>query len=105
MADFELFTAIALSLPGTISAPHFDRLAFKVKRIYASLPADGLSANIKFTPEEQEMKCLLAPEIFERIENAWGRQGWTHMALAPAGEDDVRAALTLAHAHGAALKP
>src|SRR5262245_9230817 len=37
---------IAMSLDGTVEAPHFDRVAFKVARIYATLPPDGLTANL-----------------------------------------------------------
>ncbi|WIY54414.1 MmcQ/YjbR family DNA-binding protein [Devosia sp. YIM 151766] len=99
MASAETFTRIAMALPGTTSAPHFDRVAFKVKRNYATLAADGLSANLKFTPEEQELKCLVAPDIFEAIDNGWGRQGWTTIMLAPATEPDIAAALAMAHAH------
>ncbi len=44
---------IALSLDGTTEAPHFDRAAFKVARIFVTLAADGRTANIKFTAEEQ----------------------------------------------------
>src|SRR6218665_2925693 len=36
------FRAIAMSLPESTEAPHFDRAAFKVKRIYATLAADGM---------------------------------------------------------------
>jgi hypothetical protein len=32
---------IALALAGTVEAPHFDRAAFKVARIYVTLAADG----------------------------------------------------------------
>lgn len=99
MADAEHFARIALALPDVTSAPHFDRTAFKVKRIFATLAVDGLSANLKFTPDEQEFKCQLAPEIFQAIDNGWGRQGWTTMQLAPATEDDIGAALEMAHAH------
>ncbi len=101
MANSEIFTRIAMALPGTVSAPHFDRIAFKVNRIYATLAADGLSANINFTPDEQALKCMVAPEIFRAIENGWGRQGWTSMWLEPATEADVEAALAMAHLHGA----
>jgi hypothetical protein len=45
---------IALSLEGTAEAPHFDRAAFKVVRIYATLAADGRTANLRFTPDGQE---------------------------------------------------
>lgn len=98
------FRRIALSLPGTTEAPHFDRAAFKVKRIYATLAADGKTANLVFTPDEQEFKCQLAPEMFSPVNNAWGRQGWTTLLLAAADQADVQAALELAHAHGAAQK-
>lgn len=104
MVDAATFTRIALSLPGTTSAPHFDRVAFKVKRTFATLAADGRSANIKFTPEEQELKCMVAPEIFRAIDNGWGRQGWTTMTLASANEADIVAALELAHMHAVAKK-
>lgn len=106
MADSESFARIALALPGVTSAAHFDRTAFKVKRTFATLAADGLSANLNFTPDEQEFKCKLAPKIFEAIDNGWGRQGWTTMWLTEAAEDDVAAALMMAHVHatGAAKK-
>ncbi len=72
---------IALALEGTTEAPHFDRAAFKVARIYVTLAADGRTANFKFTPDEQEFKCMMAPEAFSPIPNAWGRQGWTAAKL------------------------
>ena len=99
MVDSERFSSIALALPDAISAPHFDRIAFKVKRTFATLATDGLSANFNFTPDEQEFKCQLAPDVFTPIDNGWGRQGWTTMWLAAATEDDVKAALAMAYAH------
>ena len=99
MADSESFTRIALALPGATSGPHFDRTAFKVKRTFATLAADGLSANLKFTPDEQEFKCQLAPEVFQAINNGWGRQGWTTIWLGAATDEDVAAALEMAHVH------
>ena len=102
MADSETFTRIAKALPGTASAPHFDRTAFRVRRIYATLAGDGLSANIKLLPDEQELKCMVAPELFKPLNNGWGRQGWTRLDLGAAGEDDIAAVLSMAHRHGAA---
>lgn len=90
---------MALAFPGTGEAPHFDRAAFKVDRIYVTLTGDGLTANFKFTPDEQEFKCQLAPEVFAPIDNAWGRQGWTVATLAAATMDDIQLALEMAHAH------
>jgi hypothetical protein len=93
------FRAIALALVGTTEAPHFDRAAFKVARIYATLAADGQTANLKFTPDEQEFKAMLAPEALVPIDNGWGRQGWTTAVLAKLSEAELRAALEMAHAH------
>ena len=52
MATASDLRCIALSLEGTIEAPHFDRAAFKVIRNYVTLAGDGLTANFKFTPDE-----------------------------------------------------
>jgi|SRR5688572_27891922 hypothetical protein len=96
---------IALALEGTSEAPHFDRAAFKVKRIYATLAADGKTANLKFTPDEQEFKCMLAPEVFAPVPNAWGKQGWTTLTLATATAADLKVALEIAWAHAVPAKP
>ena len=102
MADARDVTRIALSLEGTIAAPHFDRTAFKVVRIFATLGEDG-SLNLKLTPDEQEFRVLMAPEIFSVIPNAWGGQGWTAVDLAAIGLDAL--ALRMAWAHGRARRP
>ena len=72
---------IALSLQGTTEAPHFDRTAFRAKRIYVTLAADEKTANFMFTPEEQEFKCMMAPEAFAPVPNAWGKRGATTAIL------------------------
>ena len=99
MADGTDLRRMALALPGTTEAPHFDRAAFRVDRIFVTLDADGRTANFKFTPDEQEFKCQLAPEVFVPLDNAWGRQGWTTVRLTDATEADLRAALEIAHVH------
>lgn len=90
---------LALAMEGTSEAPHFDRAAFKVARIYVTLAGDGRSANFKFTPDEQEFKCMLAPEAFTPIPNAWGKLGWTTAELSKLSVADLKAALELAWAH------
>jgi predicted DNA-binding protein (MmcQ/YjbR family) len=96
------FTEIALALPGTTAAPHFDRTAFKVRRIYATLAADGLTANLKLKPDEQEFKVLLAPDAFAPVAGGWGRQGWTVVTFANLSREELAAALDVAWRHGAA---
>lgn len=99
MAGAEDVRRIANSLEGTVEAPHFKRTAFKVARIYATLTADGRSLNLKLTPDEQELKCLVAPELFTPVPNAWGKQGWTTLQLEAAGTADLESALEMAWRH------
>jgi hypothetical protein len=96
MANGEDFRRIALSLPGVTEAPHFDRLAFRAKRIFTTLAADKKSANIRFAPDEQELKRLTAPEIFTPLAGGWGAQGWTRADLAAIKASELRAALEAA---------
>jgi hypothetical protein len=95
---------IALSLAGTIEAPHFDRAAFKVARIYVTLAADGRTANFKFTPDEQEFKCVLAPEAFTPVPGGWGRQGWTTAKLSALSAAELKDALEMAWRHAVAKR-
>lgn len=99
MASAEDLDRIAMALPGTSRAPHFDRVAYKVKRIYLTLAADRLSANLKLSHDEQQLKCTVAPDAFHPVANAWGRQGWTVMDLAAVTEAELEAALRTAWAH------
>ena len=95
---------LAMALEGTSEHPHFDRAAFKVVRIYATLAADGKSLNLNLTPEEQEFKTMLAPEVFTPIPNKWGVSGWTTVDLKAIGRAELAAALQMAWEHGRAKK-
>jgi hypothetical protein len=99
MATGKDLRRMALAMEGTTEAPHFDRAAFKVARIYVTLAADGRTANFRFTSDEQEFKCLLAPEAFSPVPNAWGKQGWTTAILSKLGAAELKAALETAWAH------
>jgi hypothetical protein len=99
MATADVFRRLALALKGTTEAPHFDRTAFRVARTYATLAPDGATANVKLTPEEQELKCLLLPDAFAPVPNRWGAQGWTIVRLAALDPPDLAAAVELAWRH------
>ena len=99
MATGEDLRRMALKLEGTSEASHFDRSAFKAARIFVTLARDGKTANFKFTPEEQEFKCLLAPEAFSPLRNGWGRQGWTLANLSKLGAAELEDALRIAWAN------
>jgi len=96
MATARDFRRIALSLEGTTEAPHFERTAFKVHRIYATLALDGRTANLMLTPDEQALKCEVAPDAFSPIPNAWGARGATTAKLAKLTVAELRQALETA---------
>ena len=104
MATADDVRRLALSLEGTTEAPHFDRVAFRAVRIYATLAPGGRSMNLKLTPDEQELKCLVAPEVFSRIPNAWGEQGWTEARLDRLDQAGLAAVLEMAWEHGRATR-
>lgn len=99
MATGKDLRRIALSLDGATEAPHFDRAAFKVTRIFATMAADGLTANLKLEPGEQELKCLTAPEAFAPVPGGWGRMGWTTVTLKEVSTEELASALKTAWTH------
>ena len=101
MANAADFRRIALSFEGAGEYPHFDRRAFKARVTFATLAPDELSANIKFAPDEQALKCAVAPDAFAALDNAWGLRGWTRATLAALSEAELRAALEMAWRHAA----
>ena len=104
MADAAVFAHLALALPGVKDYPHFDRRAFKARVTFATLAPDRLTANFKFSPDEQQLKCAVAADAFAPLANAWGLRGWTCGTLAALTEAELAAALEMAWRHGAAAK-
>jgi hypothetical protein len=84
---------LALALPSTSEAPHFDRLAFRTPRkIFATLGAGGADLNLAYNP------------AFAPVPGGWGRMGATRCDLARVDEPTLVSALRAAHAL-AAPKP
>ena len=99
MATGEELRNLALALPGVVEKPHFDHAAFVVARTFVTLAADGLSANFKFTTDEQALKCEVASDVFAPVPNAWGAQGWTVARLDRLTRQELGAALEIAWRH------
>jgi hypothetical protein len=95
----EEFKLLALSLPGTIEAPHFDRIAFKVenKRIYATLHEPSATVNLKLSPIDQSVFCSFDKELVHRVPNKWGLHGWTTFALDGISAEVMHDALSTAY--------
>jgi hypothetical protein len=102
MANAADLVRLARALPGVVDYLHFDRRAFKARVTFVTLAADGLSANFKFSLDQQALKCAVAPDAFAPILNGWGRRGWTVATLAALSEAELAAAVEMAWRHGAA---
>ena len=105
MPDAATLRRLALALPGTTEAPHFDRTSFRARTIFATLAPDGTTANLNLGPDEQQFRCTLAPHGFAPVPNAWGRQGWTTATLAALDEAELAAALQAAWRRASAKPP
>lgn len=99
MVTPQRFRALALALPDAAEAPHMDRAAFRTpQRIFATLAADGATANLKLSREQQELLTEARPESFAPVAGGWGKQGWTTVQLAAVDESALEDALAGAHA-------
>ena len=67
--------------------------------IYVTLAADRRTANFKFAPDEQELKCTVLPDAFQPVAGGFGRQGWTTAQLSELTIADLRNALEMAWRH------
>ena len=83
-----------------------DRAAFRTKRrIFATLPPDGASANLLLDRDLQEALCEAKPRAFSPVPGGWGRMGYTTVSLRAVSEADLVNALTEAHARASEPKP
>ena len=90
--------AIALSFPGTDEHPHFNRIAFRVKKkIFATLSFEDKTLNLMFTLTEQFIFCPPGSDVIFPIPNGWGRKGATTIDLNKANKKLVTAALKEAY--------
>jgi hypothetical protein len=98
------FRRIALLLEGTTEAPHFERTAFKVHRIYATLAPDERTANLIADARRagpQVRGC--AGRIFTDTK-CLGARGATTAKLAKLTVAELRQALETAWEHAVPKK-
>ena len=93
------FQKLALSLADAVAVPHMERTAFRTpRRIFATLPPDGLTANLMLDHERQAAVCEALPKAFAPVPGGWGRMGCTTVDLRVVSEADLVRALGEAHA-------
>ena len=93
------FREMALQFPGTETAPHFDRVAFKVikRRSFATYLESANTANIFLTPDEQKAFCRMDRKNIFAVPNKWGEKGATTFVLDHVDASLVREALLSAY--------
>ena len=97
MVKTEQFRTMALSFPGTFEYQHFNRRAFKSKRIFVTLNEEERDANFLFTPDEQEEFCNLLPDFIKPLSNKWGEKGATQFLLDHVPEEIIWSGLEVAY--------
>lgn len=105
MANADDVRNLSMAMDGTVEAPHFDWTAYKVRRIYVTIPPDRQTANFMLTPDEQQLKCLLLPDALFPVRNKWGDRGATTARLDALSLAELQSLIDLAYAHAVSKKP
>ena len=98
MISIENFREQALSFPGTVERPHFEKTSFRVKnKIFATLSKETHLAVVKLSEIDQSVFCSFDKTIIYPVNNKWGKQGWTFINLKKVRKNMLNDALTTAY--------
>lgn len=82
--------AFALDFPDTVESSHMGTADFRVRgRVFATFPRPG-RMGLRLDAAEQAAVLATAPATFEAAAGAWGRQGWTLVALERIEREELR---------------
>lgn len=88
MVSLKSFTLMALSFPGTVELPHFEKTSFRVKKkIFATLSAKTSIACVLLSEVDQSVFCKIDAEIIYPVPNKWGLKGATYVNLKKINKD------------------
>lgn len=91
------FRDLALSLPEATEGAHMAHPDFRVRgKIFATLGPGEAWGMAKLTPDQQTLFVRTEPKVFQPVNGAWGRRGYTCVCLEAAAEPSVRQALIAA---------
>lgn len=92
------FRKLALSFAGAVESSHMAHPDFRANgKVFASLGyPDAAHGSLKLNPAQQEAEMAEHPEIFSPAAGAWGKRGYTVVALKPATVTTLRRAMTAA---------
>lgn len=89
--------ALAQLLPGVSEGAHRGNPDFRVGgRVLATFWIEEERLVLRLSLEAQEAFCEAEPDLFQPLDGAWGRRGWTNLDLADCEEETLREALLAA---------
>lgn len=98
MVTPETFRQMALSMPGAVELPHFEKASFRVnKRIFATLDEKKKTAVLMFSLVEQSVFCAFDRTIIYPVPGGWGRRGCTVFELSRIKKTMMKDALRLVY--------
>ena len=100
MISNEAFRQMALSFPGAIELPHFDRASFRAnKKIFATLLEKDQLAMLKLPLVEQSVFCAFDKTVIYPVPGGWGRNGATYVELKKVKKTMLKDAMTVAYSY------
>ena len=82
MSTEEYIRKLALSLPEVTEEPHFEKIAFKVKKkIFLTLNLAKNRVCVKLSESDQDLFSLADNTEVYAVPNKFGKQGWTLIEL------------------------
>jgi hypothetical protein len=98
MVDINTFRQLALSFPGTIELPHFDKASFRVnKKIFATLDIENKRACVMLTEIDQSVFSTFDKTVIYPVPNNWGTKGATYVELKTVRKGMLKDALAQAY--------
>lgn len=105
MALLEQVRDLALAFEGSEEAPHFEIVSYRVKgKIFLTLNAQAGHATIRLSPADQAMYAEYYPGIVYPVASAWGKHGWTHVALETVQDELLQVLITTSYCIAAPKK-
>lgn len=105
MISNKAFKKYPLAFPEAEEAPHFENVAYKVKKkIFVTHNAKESRCCVKLSKEEQPLYCLIDKDMIFPVPNAWGKQGWTLVNLKTVNKEILTDILTSAYCNVAPKK-
>ena len=98
MISIKAVRQLALSFPETDEHPHFDRLAFRVKKkIFATLSEKAMTVNLKLALVDQSVFCAFDSSVIYPVPGGWGRMGFTTVNMKKVKKAMFKDSLTVAY--------